>query len=43
MIDIKRELEILRNDKYEKNVFDYFPFDEWIEKQMKFLQEGISK
>ena len=35
LIDIKRELDILRNDKYEKNVFDYFPFDEWVEKQIK--------
>lgn len=38
MIDIKRELEILRNDKYEKTVFDYFPFDEWVEKQIKSLK-----
>lgn len=38
MIDIKRELEVIREDKYEKNAFDYFPFDEWVGKQIKKMK-----
>ena len=34
-VKFKKMLEKLKNDKYEKNVFDYFDFLNWVDKKIK--------